>query len=81
MLERLIVQVDDTVGVLAGGRYYSRESVAAVTLGMGTNVVYVDSAQAVEKWPGKLPQSSELVRVPGNEKFCVLEFPGKKIDP
>ncbi|XP_031108373.1 probable hexokinase-like 2 protein [Ipomoea triloba] len=58
---RVLGLVDDTVGVLAGGRYYSRESVAAVTLGMGTNVVYVDSAQAVEKWPGKLPQSSELV--------------------
>lgn len=55
------MQVDDTIGVLAGGRYYSKESVAAITLGMGTNAAYVESAQSVVKWPDETPKPDEIV--------------------
>ena len=35
--------MNDTIGHLAGGRYYNKESVAAVSLGMGTDVAYIES--------------------------------------
>ncbi|KAM7264472.1 hypothetical protein ACFE04_002155 [Oxalis oulophora] len=48
---RAFALVDDTVGDLSGGRYYNKDSVAAITLGMGTNAAYVERAQAVSsKW-------------------------------
>ncbi|PNY13102.1 putative hexokinase-like 2 protein [Trifolium pratense] len=37
--------VDDTIGGLAGGRYYNKDNVAAITLGMSTNAAYVEPAQ------------------------------------
>ncbi|XP_057971091.1 probable hexokinase-like 2 protein [Malania oleifera] len=58
---RVFALVDDTIGRLAGGRYYSRDSVAAVTLGMGTNAAYVEPAHAVPKWSGPSPNSGEMV--------------------
>jgi len=33
---------------LAGGRYYNRDNVAAITLGMSTNAAYVEPAQENE---------------------------------
>ncbi|GLT44216.1 hypothetical protein SLA2020_181270 [Shorea laevis] len=56
-------QVDDTIGDLAGGRYYSRDCVAAVSLGMGTNATYVDIPHSVPgwQWHGPLPKSGEIV--------------------
>lgn len=60
MIQIAIPQVDDTIGILAGGRYYSKESVAAVTLGMGTNAAYVESASVV-KWPDQAPKPEEIV--------------------
>lgn len=59
--KRVFALVDDTIGVLAGGRYYSKESVAAITLGMGTNAAYVESAQSVVKWPDETPKPDEIV--------------------
>ncbi|KAF3648527.1 hypothetical protein FXO37_19390 [Capsicum annuum] len=53
-------QVDDTIGVLARGRYYRKESVAAVTLGMGINAAYIESAQSVVKWPDQIPKPKEI---------------------
>ncbi|KAJ0098271.1 hypothetical protein Patl1_28431 [Pistacia atlantica] len=47
---RVYALVDDTIGNLAGGRYYDRETMAAVTVGRGTNAAYVESPQAVPKW-------------------------------
>lgn len=40
-------QIDATLGDLAGGRYYNRDTVAAVTLGLATNAVYVESAKLI----------------------------------
>ncbi|XWS45077.1 hypothetical protein CRYUN_Cryun15aG0105700 [Craigia yunnanensis] len=53
--------VDDTVGNIAGGRYYNKDSVAAITLGMGTNAAYVDTAQSAPRWHGSLPKKGEIV--------------------
>lgn len=67
------MQVDDTIGVLAGGRYYSKESVAAVTLGMGTNAAYIESAQSVVKWPDQTPKPEEIVNSGDNiSKYTIL---------
>ncbi|KAL2499525.1 putative hexokinase-like 2 protein [Abeliophyllum distichum] len=50
---RVFALVNDTTGDLAGGRYYNKENVAAITLGMATDVSYVESAEQVPKsaWP------------------------------
>ncbi|CAH8313135.1 unnamed protein product [Eruca vesicaria subsp. sativa] len=53
--------VNDTVGTLAGGRYYNPDVVAAVILGTGTNAAYVERAHAIPKWQGLLPKSGEMV--------------------
>ncbi|KAJ0254186.1 Hexokinase-1 [Hirschfeldia incana] len=53
--------VNDTVGTLAGGRYYNPDVVAAVILGTGTNAAYVERAHAIPKWHGLLPKSGEMV--------------------
>ncbi|XAR51425.1 hypothetical protein NMG60_11006048 [Bertholletia excelsa] len=44
---RVFALVDSAIGDLAGGRYYNKETVAAISLGMGTTVAYVETAQAV----------------------------------
>lgn len=55
------MQVDEAIGDLAGGRYYKKETFAAISLGMGTNAAYIESAQAVPKWDNPSPKSGELV--------------------
>ncbi|KAI0491591.1 hypothetical protein KFK09_025851 [Dendrobium nobile] len=58
---RVAALVNDTVGTLAGGRYYDNDVVAAVILGTGTNAAYVERAHAIPKWHGLLPKSGEMV--------------------
>ncbi|OIW19159.1 hypothetical protein TanjilG_13941 [Lupinus angustifolius] len=53
--------VDDSIGGLAGGRYYNRDSVAAITLGMTTNAAYVEPAEDVPSVLAQSPNSTELV--------------------
>ncbi|XP_052878194.1 probable hexokinase-like 2 protein isoform X2 [Gossypium arboreum] len=55
------LQVDDIVGNLAGGRYYDKDCVAAITLGMGTNAAYVDTTQSAPRWHDSLPKKGEIV--------------------
>lgn len=57
----LKIQVNDTVGTLAGGRYSNPDVIAAVILGTGTNAAYVERANAIPKWQGLLPKSGEMV--------------------
>ncbi|XP_022949679.1 probable hexokinase-like 2 protein [Cucurbita moschata] len=57
---RVSAMVDDTVGNLAGGRYYCRDSVAAITLGMGTNAAYIESAQELAHLNGPSRTSREM---------------------
>ncbi|CAK8562579.1 unnamed protein product [Lathyrus sativus] len=45
--------VDVAIGGLAGGRYYNRDNVAAITLGISTKAAYAEPAQS--------PNSNELV--------------------
>jgi len=58
-----MVQVNDTVGTLAGGRYnFQEETMVGCILGTGTNACYVERADAVKKWTEPLPKSGEMVR-------------------
>lgn len=56
-----VIQVNDTIGTLAGGRYHNDNVIAAVILGTGTNAAYVERAHAIPKWQGLLPKSGEMV--------------------
>ncbi|XLR57299.1 hypothetical protein HN51_011642 [Arachis hypogaea] len=38
---RVLALVNDTIGTLAGGRFYNQDVIAAVILGTGTNAAYV----------------------------------------
>ncbi|OVA08529.1 Hexokinase [Macleaya cordata] len=58
---RVSALVNDTIGTLAGGRYFNNDVVAAVILGTGTNAAYVERANAIPKWHGLLPKSGEMV--------------------
>ncbi|KAF6141720.1 hypothetical protein GIB67_027898 [Kingdonia uniflora] len=58
---RVAALVNDTIGTLAGGRYFNEDVVAAVILGTGTNAAYVERAHAIPKWHGLLPKSGEMV--------------------
>ncbi|PKI76222.1 hypothetical protein CRG98_003333 [Punica granatum] len=58
---RVNALVNDTIGTLAGGRYYNPDVIAAVILGTGTNAAYVERATAIPKWQGPLPKSGEMV--------------------
>ncbi|KAL9268704.1 Hexokinase-1-like protein [Drosera capensis] len=53
--------VNDTVGTLAGGKFFNNDVIAAVILGTGTNAAYVERAQAIPKWRGPPPRSGEMV--------------------
>ena len=55
------MQVNDTIGTLAGGRYYDNDVTIAVILGTGTNAAYIERAHAIPKWHGLLPKSGEMV--------------------
>ncbi|KAG0480630.1 hypothetical protein HPP92_011220 [Vanilla planifolia] len=58
---RVAALVNDTVGTLAGGRFYDKDVVAAVILGTGTNAAYVERVHAIPKWHGLFPNSGEMV--------------------
>ncbi|MQL87270.1 hypothetical protein Taro_019813 [Colocasia esculenta] len=58
---RVSALVNDTIGTLAGGRYYDKDVSVAVILGTGTNAAYVERANAIPKWHGLLPKSGEMV--------------------
>ncbi|PIN01737.1 Hexokinase [Handroanthus impetiginosus] len=58
---RVPAVVYDTIGNLAGGRYYSKESVAAVSLGQGTDVAYIESPQQITETLNELSKSADTV--------------------
>lgn len=59
----MLLQVNDTVGTLAGGRYnFEEETMVGCILGTGTNACYVESAAEVQKWTDPLPKSGQMVR-------------------
>ncbi|KAJ7547624.1 hypothetical protein O6H91_08G095700 [Diphasiastrum complanatum] len=58
---RVTALVNDTVGTLAGGRYWNEDVMVAVILGTGSNACYVERADAIPKWRGVLPKSGSTV--------------------
>ncbi|XP_061371130.1 hexokinase-1-like [Gastrolobium bilobum] len=58
---RVAALVNDTIGTLAGGKFYNQHVIAAVILGTGTNAAYVERAHAIPKWHGLIPKSGEMV--------------------
>ncbi|KAI3940154.1 hypothetical protein MKW92_000002 [Papaver armeniacum] len=58
---RVAALVNDTIGTLAGGKYFNNDVAAAVILGTGTNAAYVERAHAVPKWHGLQPKSGGMV--------------------
>ncbi|KAI5684409.1 hypothetical protein M9H77_05637 [Catharanthus roseus] len=77
---QVVSMVDDVVGDLAGGRYYSRESVVAVSLGMTTSVAYTESAKEVQKLQSPLPKSGEMVMNMQWGKFISPHLPITEFD-
>ncbi|MQM00700.1 hypothetical protein Taro_033442 [Colocasia esculenta] len=58
---RVTVLVNDTVGALALGHYYDKDTVAAVIIGAGTNACYVERTDAIIKCQGLLTNSGGMV--------------------
>ncbi|KAL0553376.1 hypothetical protein IC582_007270 [Cucumis melo] len=58
---RVSALVNDTVGTLAGARYYDDDVVAAVILGTGTNACYIEQKDAIPKLPGQGSSSGETI--------------------
>ncbi|XP_024404167.1 hexokinase-7 isoform X2 [Physcomitrium patens] len=58
---RISALINDTVGTLAGGRYWNNDVMIGVILGTGTNACYVERAEAVSKWGGEIPKSGQMV--------------------
>lgn len=56
-------QLNDTVGTLAGGRFYDNNVVAAVILGTGMNAAYVEQSENIVKPYGIPPKSGQMVSV------------------
>ncbi|KAK4393518.1 putative hexokinase-like 2 protein [Sesamum angolense] len=70
---RVFTVVNDTVGYLAGGRYYSDESVTAVNLSMGTDIAYVELSKQTANSPKESSKSAENGHQCAVGKFQFLE--------
>lgn len=53
--------MNNTVGTLALGHYYDKDTVAAVIIGAGTNACYIESNEAITKGQGLLTNSGRMV--------------------
>ncbi|XP_038897091.1 hexokinase-2, chloroplastic [Benincasa hispida] len=58
---RVSALVNDTVGTLAGARYYDDDVVAAVILGTGTNACYIERKNAIPKLQGQASSSGKTI--------------------
>ncbi|XP_065848028.1 hexokinase-2, chloroplastic [Euphorbia lathyris] len=58
---RVSALVNDTVGTLAGARYWDDDVMAAVILGTGTNACYVERADAIPKLHGQKSSSGRTI--------------------
>ncbi|PKI40939.1 hypothetical protein CRG98_038676 [Punica granatum] len=74
--------VIDPAGDLAGGRYYSQDCVAAVTLGTGTSAAYTELAESVPRprWLGVWPKSGEILVTMGWGNFSCSDLPITEFD-
>ena len=53
--------MNDTVGTLAGARYWDDDVMVAVILGTGTNACYVERMDAIPKLQGEFSPSGRTV--------------------
>jgi hexokinase len=58
---RVSALVNDTVGTLAGARYWDDDVMVAVILGTGTNACYVERMDAIPKLQGHVSPSVRTV--------------------
>ncbi|KAI4388478.1 hypothetical protein MLD38_000801 [Melastoma candidum] len=58
---RVSALVNDTVGTLAGARYWDDDVMVAVILGTGTNACYVERTDAIPKLNGHAPSSGTTI--------------------
>ncbi|KAK1297186.1 hypothetical protein QJS10_CPB15g00515 [Acorus calamus] len=58
---RVSALVNDTVGTLAGARYYDDDVMVAVILGTGTNACYIERLDAITKLKGLAPLSGSTI--------------------
>ncbi|CAI9110533.1 OLC1v1010580C1 [Oldenlandia corymbosa var. corymbosa] len=72
--------VDEVVGDLAGGRYYSRDSVAAISMGMGIDVAYTEIAQEAQKLQTESANSVEMVVNMQLRDFSSVNLPLTEFD-
>ncbi|KAJ8765655.1 hypothetical protein K2173_014777 [Erythroxylum novogranatense] len=73
--------VADITGNLAGGKYYDLETVAAVTLGSGTNAVYSESTEEIDRRnASSVPKSGEMVISTEWYNFNCSHFPVTEFD-
>ncbi|XP_050205051.1 probable hexokinase-like 2 protein [Mercurialis annua] len=77
---QVFAMVDETVGNLGGGRYYNKDTVAAVTLASTTNAAYVEPVQAISKWHGPSPLSGEMAISMEWGNFNCAELPITEFD-
>lgn len=56
-------QVNDTVGTLAGARYWDDDVMVAVILGTGTNACYVERTDVIPKLQGQMSSSGRTVNL------------------
>ncbi|KAL0377958.1 UNVERIFIED_CONTAM: putative hexokinase-like 2 protein [Sesamum radiatum] len=77
---RVFAVVNDTVGYLAGGRYYSDESVTAVNLSMGTDIAYVELSKQTPNSPKESSRSAEMVVNVQWGNFTSLNLPLTEYD-
>ncbi|KAF8377833.1 hypothetical protein HHK36_031218 [Tetracentron sinense] len=58
---RVSALVNDTVGTLAGARYWDDDAMVAVILGTGTNACYVEQMDAIPKLRGENSASRRMI--------------------
>ncbi|KAF5740854.1 hexokinase [Tripterygium wilfordii] len=58
---RVSALVNDTVGTLAGARYWDDDVMVAVILGTGTNACYVERTDSIPKLQGKMKYSGRTI--------------------
>ncbi|XAR64193.1 Hexokinase [Bertholletia excelsa] len=58
---RVSALVNDTVGTLAGARYWDDDVMVAVILGTGTNACYIERVDAIPKLHGRLNSTTGLM--------------------
>lgn len=68
-----VLQVNDTVGTLAGGRYWNNDVMIAVILGTGTNACYVERVENISKWVGAKPKAGQMVSM-NTVSACTSQF-------